>query len=211
MRSPHFLDPVTSSDRNWRVAVVCGGTSAEREISLQSGAAVIAALHGRGHLVRAIDPLYQPVREVDWNRFDVAFLALHGTVGEDGVIQRQLDSLGVPYTGSDAESSALAFHKVSAKVRFQQAGLPTPPWIPIREVTQPICDRIARQLGFPVAIKPVAQGSSLGVTIVRERAELPIACERALSYSEEGLAERAIPGEEWTVSLLDDEILGAIH
>ncbi|HEX6986493.1 MAG TPA: D-alanine--D-alanine ligase [Planctomycetaceae bacterium] len=195
--------------RPLRVAVLYGGPSAEREVSLESGREVAAALARRGHRVTPIDPGPGPLDEegflriADWRRFDVAFLALHGTFGEDGTAQRLLDRVGLPYTGSDAEASRLAFSKSAAKERFAAEGVATPGYVLVHE-----CDprsRVARHaatLGFPLVVKPDAQGSSLGVSVVRWPDELPAALERCFALGPFGLLERYVAGQEWTVGFL---------
>lgn len=196
----------------WRVALLAGGDSEEREISLQSGEAVEAALRSRGHFVLHLDPAIVDLAGVDWRQFDVAFLVLHGRFGEDGQVQQILDDCGVPYTGSSAAASRLAFSKSAAKERFLQAGLPTPEYVLLHYADD--FDRTRRQaetLGYPIAIKPDGQGSSIGVTILRSPHELAPALRRAFQFDSCAVMERAIPGTEWTVGLLDDRVLPAIE
>ncbi|MGD9858377.1 MAG: D-alanine--D-alanine ligase, partial [Planctomycetaceae bacterium] len=155
------------NSRPFRVVVLQGGTSSEREISLQSGAAVTAALADRGHLVQAVDPAKTPLESVDWPRVDAAFIALHGEFGEDGRVQALLDGWGVRYTGSDAAASRLAFSKSASKERFAACGVPTPRYqlVHVADSYRHLRDA-ADQLGYPLVIKPDASGSSLGVSIV---------------------------------------------
>ena len=191
-----------------RIAVLAGGTSAEREISLESGAQVASALIERGHAVTLIDPRDTDLSQVGWSAFDVAFLALHGTFGEDGGVQERLDAIGIPYPGSGVAASRLAFSKSAAKERFLQTSVPTPAYVLIHEADS--ASRIemqVRKLGYPVVVKPDAQGSSLGVTVVRSPEELPQALSSCFHYDRFGLLERAIEGTEWTVSLLDRTVL----
>lgn len=189
--------------RPLRVAVLMGGDSAEREISLASGICVADALERAGHRPRAIDPAEIDLVDVDWRQFDVCFIALHGGAGEDGRVQALLDSLGVPYTGSDPAASALAMSKSAAKHRWLELGLPTAPFVlfhavePIGEIT-----RRARSLGYPVVVKPDGEGSSLGVSIARTEAELHCAVAESQFYDPCTLAEMVIPGREFTVSLI---------
>ena len=197
--------PAPSEPSPWHVAVLSGGDSAEREISLESGTAVARALRERGHTVHAIDPSRQPVHAVDWSAFDVAFIALHGTFGEDGGIQEQLDELGVLYTGSGAEASRLAFDKTAAKNLFRQQGIRTPPEIILRAASHPFPGT------FPLVVKPRRQGSSLGVTIVHDPGEFPAALAEALRFDDCVLIEQAILGEEWTVPILDRMVLPPIR
>lgn len=218
----HDLSP----SRKLRIAVLCGGTSAERVISLKSGAAVAEALSGQGYSVELIDPALSdrndrdwpnrdwPNRDWsgrDWGRFDLAFIALHGKFGEDGQVQQLLEDVQLPYTGSGVAASRLAFSKSAAKERFLQQGVPTAPYCLIHESDTP--QRIlvqAERLGFPLAVKPDTQGSSLGVSILRSAAELPAALARCFHYDSFGLIERAIIGSEWTVGLLDERVFPPI-
>lgn len=195
-----------------RVAVLYGGSSAEREVSLESGQAVAAALAARGHLVALIDPVTRPVSHVDWSRFDSAFIALHGTYGEDGTVQSELDRLGVSYTGSDAATSALAFDKLQTKRRVHAAGVRTPAYVEIdhRQAGSTI-EILADQLGYPLVVKPNAQGSSVGVTIVHSRDQLADAVPQCFAHGTRGLLETAVVGEEWTVGLVDQRCLPPIR
>lgn len=200
--------------RPLEIALLYGGPSAEREVSLESGREIGAALLRKGHRVTAIDPGEEAVeteaflRLAEWRRFDVAFLALHGTFGEDGTVQRLLDSVGVPYTGSDARASALAFSKSAAKARFAAEGVATAAYAIVRR-GDPMSRtaRDAAAVGFPLVVKPDAQGSSLGVSVVRSPSELAAALERCFALGPSGLIERFIPGAEWTVGFLGDEPL----
>lgn len=196
----------------WKVAVLAGGDSAEREISLASGACVTQALRDRGHRVIELDPKWVDLNRENWSEIDVAFLALHGKYGEDGHVQRILEHLGVPYTGSDPEASRIGISKSATKERLAQHGVPTPPYVLIHESDAP--ERIlghANALGFPVVIKPDTQGSSLGVSIVPDAEQLPAALTKAFTLDTFGIIEKAIVGSEWTVGLLDDYILPSIQ
>ncbi|WP_437203201.1 D-alanine--D-alanine ligase family protein [Planctomicrobium sp. SH664] len=194
------------------VAVLLGGDSAEREISLQSAANVMASLRLAGHRVSPVDPSLIPLAQLNWTDVDVAFLALHGTHGEDGAVQRELEALQVCYTGSSALASERAFHKLAAKVMFLEENLPTPVYreIPAGAGAEQL-QQLAGQIGYPLVIKPEAQGSSLGVTLVTEPSQLAAAAEAALQFDHRIFMERAIPGEEWTVSVLDDLVLPPIR
>src|SRR5262245_54974746 len=132
---PHHHQSALS--RKLRIAVLCGGTSAERIISLKSGAAVAQALSQMGHSVEQLDPAIIDLRQSDWSRFDVAFIALHGKFGEDGQVQQLLEDARLPYTGSRVEASRLAFSKSAAKERFLQRGVPTPAYCLIHESDTP--------------------------------------------------------------------------
>ena len=195
-----------------QIALLAGGTSRERNISLESGAAVAKSLAERGHIVSVIDPAHVELSDLDWSSFDVAFLALHGTFGEDGHVQQILEEAGIPFTGSDSVASRLAFSKSAAKERFIQNGVPTPAYVLIHESDS--AARIQQQanaLGFPLAVKPDGQGSSLGITIVRTPEELPQALARCFHFDPFGLLEVAIDGTEWTLGLLDGEPLPLIQ
>ena len=195
-----------------RVVVLCGGNSDEREISLKSGTAVAEALDSRGHEVVKVDPAMTDLHGFDWQDNDVAFIALHGSFGEDGQIQSLLDEFGVAYTGSDASASRLAFSKSAAKGRFQQEGLPTPAYVLIHETDDASrIEQQARTLGFPLVVKPDAQGSSLGVTIVDSPRQLAPALSRCFHHDSYGILERMIPGEEWTTAVFDYMVLPPIR
>lgn len=194
------------------VAVLSGGVSAERAISLESGANVAAALRGIGHAVTPIDPAEMPIQEVDWNRFDVAFLALHGAFGEDGQVQRLLEETGIPYTGSDPLASRTAFSKSAAKERFAHAGVPTPTSVLVRQSDDAgQIFRAARRIAYPLVMKPDAQGSSLGVSICQSPDDLPEAQSRAFHYGSTALLESMVLGTEWTVAVFDDLVLPALQ
>jgi D-alanine-D-alanine ligase len=206
MRAVHFAQPGFVHPRRLRVAVLCGGESHEREISLQSGSAVASALRARGHDVVCLDPALTPPEAAHFRDVDVAFLALHGRKGEDGEIQSLLDRMNVIYTGSGVEASRLAFSKSASKERLFQRGVPTPPYVLVHESDDPTrAIELALRIGFPLVVKPDAQGSSLGISIVHSANALPEALRKCFRYDTFGLLEQAIPGTEWTVGLLDDE------
>ena len=196
----------------WRVAVLAGGDSDERSISLQSGATVQAALTTRGHSALHLDPSVVDLAGVDWRQFDVAFLALHGQFGEDGQVQRILDDAGVPFTGSNAAASRLAFSKAAAKERFLQFGIPTPAHSLLHYTDD--ADRVRRvteEIGYPLVVKPDSQGSSLGISIVRSAADVAAALKLCFEFDSFAVIERAILGTEWTVGLLDELVLPMIQ
>jgi D-alanine-D-alanine ligase len=196
----------------YRVAVLAGGDSAEREVSLRSGTSVAAALEAAGHAAELVDPAATPIDSVDWPRFDGAFIALHGGAGEDGRIQQQLETLGVPYTGSDPRASRLAMSKAQSKRQFIAAGVPTLPFAFIGE-HEPLAEaaRRARRLGYPVVVKPDAQGSSVGVGIAEGPEALCLALVEARAYGGQCILERLVRGREFTVAVLDDRPLPAIE
>lgn len=209
--------PPVRFPRPLEIAVLYGGPSAEREVSLESGREIAAALCRRGHRVTLLDPGSELadadafVRLAGWRWFDVAFLALHGTFGEDGTVQRLLDAAGLRYTGSGAEASKLAFSKSAAKNRFRARRIATPEYALVRDGDPRL--RIAEHaagIGYPVVVKPDAQGSSLGVSVVRSPRELPAALEKCFALGPSGLLERYVPGSEWTVGFLGETPLPAM-
>ncbi|HPD15749.1 MAG TPA: D-alanine--D-alanine ligase [Planctomycetota bacterium] len=198
--------------RKPRVGVLYGGISAEREVSLRSGEAVANALASLGYPVERIDVLEAPISSLTQERMDVAFIALHGTFGEDGGIQSVLEVMGVPYTGSGVTASRLAMDKVATKNCFRRAGVPTAAFVEL-EAAWPQERKVAAiaPLGLPVVVKPAAQGSSVGVSIVEAEAQLPGAVARALEFDERAIAEEYIGGRELTVGVLGDRALPIIE
>jgi len=190
-----------------RIAVLLGGDSAEREISLKSGNAVLQALHSLGADALAYDPSERGLSGLP--DFDRAFIALHGRGGEDGVIQGALETLGVPYTGSGVLGSALSMDKHRSKLLWRGAGLPTPPFHPLRGADD--LHRAVEALGLPLMVKPSREGSSIGMTRVEAEADLRQAWESAARFDTDVLAEAWIEGEEYTVSLLGDQVLPSIR
>jgi D-alanine-D-alanine ligase len=195
--------------RTKRIGVLCGGLSAEREVSLRTGEAICATLCDRGYdAVRVyVD------RDLDLvlrqTRIDVAFIALHGRYGEDGCVQGLLELLGIPYTGSSVLASALAMDKVKAKELFRLHNLPTAPYYVLTS-GEPAADGHGA-FGFPAVVKPAREGSSVGVAIVRDAAELAAAAEAAFRFDDQVLVERYIAGREVSVAVLNDRALGAIE
>lgn len=191
-----------------RIAVLAGGESAEREVSLRSGAAVADALAAAGHRVTPIDPANRPIGEVDWNKFDAAFIALHGGAGEDGRIQEELDERGVRFTGSSSQACRLAMSKSASKERFRESGVPTPPHGII--ASNASVAHVAKELGplgFPLIVKPDGQGSSIGISVVQSGEELERAIAIASEFDDVCLVEPWIAGREFTVAMLDDRAL----
>ncbi len=187
------------------VLLLAGGPSAEREVSLAGGVAVEEALRSRGHRVTRFDPISGHLHGIIAAEYDVAFIALHGVFGEDGQVQQILEHLGLPYTGSGPEASRVAMSKSATKERLIEAGLPTPAHVLIFETdTADELRQKASVVGYPLVIKPDAQGSSLGVTIVHAPEHLAAALNRCFHYGSMGLMEAAIVGEEWTVGVLDE-------
>jgi D-alanine-D-alanine ligase len=199
-----------------RVGVIMGGSSAEREVSLRSGAAVAAALEARGHdVVRlSLGESFGPEigHTLTRSHIDVAFLALHGRHGEDGCIQGVLELARIPYTGSSVLASALAMDKLKAKEMFRLHNVPTPPYYTVG-VADDRADLAAihGSFGFPVIVKPRGEGSSLGVAKASTLAELSAAVEAALEYDDTVIVERFVSGVEINVGVLDGRVLGAIE
>jgi D-alanine-D-alanine ligase len=187
------------------ISVLLGGPSAEREVSLRSGAAVARALRSLGHTVHEIDPTPGDLRLPAGT--DVVFLALHGTYGEDGTVQAELEALGVPYTGCDVEASRLAFDKVLTKQRCLEAGVPTARFAVLDSVTAPW----PRGWSPPVVLKPVRQGSSVGLRFVERVEDWPAALSEAFRFDHEVLMEERILGREVTVGILGDEALPVVE
>lgn len=201
-----------------KIGVLLGGLSSEREVSLRSGEAVLAALRRRGHQAVAI----YVDRDVDvalrQEQIDVAFVALHGRWGEDGCVQGLLEMLGIPYTGSDVLASALAMNKVKAKELFRLHNLPTPAYYTLAASAlsgapdaAPELDAIHGDFGFPCVVKPACEGSSVGVSICHRRDELAAAVARALRFDDDILVERFVAGKEVSVAILGDRALGAVE
>lgn len=182
-----------------------GGPSAEREVSLRSGSGVAGALRSLGHHVTEVDPKDGTFSLPQ--KTDVVFLALHGTYGEDGVVQQQLEKLGVPYTGCDSESSRIAFDKVLTKQRCIEAGIPTAKFIVVDSEKTPW------PMGWqpPVVVKPVRQGSSVGLQFVDRVADWSTSLREALRYDTQLLAEEKIIGRETTVGILADKALPVVE
>ena len=196
------------NNQRLNVVVLAGGLSAEREISLKSGHSVASALKAAKHRVTIVDPAHTPVERFDWTAIDACFIALHGAFGEDGQIQQQLADFGVPFTGSDAQASRLAFSKIEAKRRFNFAGIPTPPFeILSHDDSEKQINLKADHIGYPLVVKPDQQGSSLGVHILNSDDQLLDAVQNAFLFGDTLLIERAIPGTEWTVAVVGDEVL----
>ena len=221
-----------------RIAVLFGGTSAERDVSIASGAQVVAALRSRGHHVIAVDPAVGVLAPEDEERFlkggvapeppaetelgrlrlidlrsaltqaplsdvDVLFLALHGSFGEDGTLQALLDTTGVPYTGSGMLGSAVAMDKDVSKRLFRYASVPTPDWC----MAPVAAHDVAAITGFPAVVKPSKQGSTVGLTVVRDPSDLAAAIAEAYRFDDEVMIERFVPGRELTVPILGEAAL----
>lgn len=200
-----------------RVAVLKGGRSLEREVSLRSGARVEDALKRLGHEPVGIDVDHDLVRRLRELAPDVCFLALHGRDGEDGTIQELLEILGLPYTGSGVSACIRCTDKVLAKHHLEDAGLPTPDFVAFTETAfkqlgaAEALGEIAERIGFPMVVKPADQGSALGLRIAESAADVPGALVAALSYSSKVLLEQYIAGRDLAVSVLDGVALPIVE
>ena len=192
-----------------KVAVLMGGWSAERAVSLRSGQAVLTALLARGVDAHGIDADRQILRVLSGGGFDRVFIVLHGRGGEDGVIQGALEILGLPYTGSGVLASALGMDKLRTKQVWRGAGLPTPPWR-LAESAAELADA-ARELGLPLAVKPAREGSSIGISRVEAPEQFQAAWEQAAACDSPVLVEPWIQGQEYTGALLGEAALPLIR
>lgn len=191
-----------------RVGVLLGGTSSEREISLQSGAAVVAALEEAGIEHVAIDVGVNAIADIQAAKIDRAFLALHGAGGEDGRIQAVLEYLNIPFTGSGVQASALAMDKLRTKQLWRGVNLSTPDFAVLNAAND--WGKVLADLGGEVMVKPAHEGSSIGMARVKTAQELADAFQNAAKYDGSVIAERLIVGSEFTVAILDGEALPPI-
>jgi D-alanine-D-alanine ligase len=200
-----------------KVAVLKGGSSLERGVSLRSAARVEDALATLGHDAVGIDVGQDLVRRLREERPDVVFIALHGPGGEDGTVQELLEILDLPYTGPGVAACALCMDKVAAKHEIRASGLPTPDWAAFNETAfrqlgaADTLEEIEQRLGFPLVVKPASQGSSLGVEFASSRGEVPQALVAAFSYDDRVLLERYVKGRELAVSVLGTEPLPVVE
>jgi len=186
-----------------KIAVLMGGRSAEREISQKTGRQISQALIEKGYEVKQIDPAGDLVGELQEFLPDVVFIALHGRYGEDGTMQGLLEILGFPYTGSGVLSSALCMDKVMAKKIMEYEGIPTPPYKFLTEqYDRSTIESLKKELGLPLVVKPSREGSTIGVSIVREEDELEKALHEAFKYDQSVLVEKYIDGIELTAAVL---------
>jgi D-alanine-D-alanine ligase len=190
------------SDKPKKIAVLMGGLSAEREVSLKSGAAAAGALREAGYETTevVVDDERLPLPA----GIDLAFLALHGTFGEDGQVQELLESRRIPFTGANAQVSRIAFNKEKTKDRLRQAGIPTPEGQLVRRLEEV-------KIALPVFVKPNSQGSSVGSRAATTKEELAAALKNALKYGSSALVEKLIKGRELTVGVLGDQVLPIIE
>jgi len=191
-----------------KVAVLFGGRSAEREVSLKSGQAVLTALQRSGVEAHAFDPAQRDLSELKKDGFDRVFIALHGRYGEDGTVQGALELMGIPYTGSGVMASAIAMDKWRTKMIWQAAGLPIPEYEALTAPTD--WNAVAEHLDLPLFVKPASEGSSVGVVKVKAVEDLPAAYAEAARHDKVVIAESFISGGEYTVAILNGRALPAI-
>lgn len=199
-----------------KIAVLFGGNSAEREVSLQSGAAVLAGLKEAGLNVHAVDTRDVPVTTLKEQGFTKVFIALHGRGGEDGTLQGVLELLELPYTGSGVMASAIGMDKLRTKLLWQGAGLPVAPWVSLTRTLfsaglDAATQRAIDDLGLPLIIKPAHEGSSVGMSRVEHADALVAALELAFEHDSEVLIEKWLSGPEFTVAMLGNDILPSIR
>lgn len=195
--------------RAGKVAVLFGGTSAEREISLMSGRAVLAALQAAGVDAHGFDPAERDLLQLRQQGFECAFIALHGRGGEDGTVQGALELMGIPYTGSGVMASALAMDKWRTKMIWQASGLPTPRYAILDAATD--WAAVVQELGLPIFVKPVHEGSSMGATKVTALEQLQAAWELAARYDDLVIAEEFIAGIELTAPFIGSQALPLVR
>lgn len=192
-----------------KVAVIMGGSSAEREVSLMSGAGVLAALQSKGVDAHAFDPAEKPLIALKEEGFDRAFLILHGRGGEDGTIQGALEFMGLPYTGCGVMASAIAMDKWRTKLLWEAAGLPVPEYRIIDSAAE--LTLAAEELGLPLFVKPASEGSSVGVVKLKSLTEVEAAWTEVSRHDSVVLAERNIGGGEFTCAVLDGKALPSVR
>lgn len=199
---------VSSPEQFGRVGVLMGGHAAEREVSLVSGQAVYEALKQQGVNAVAIDIQNNAPSQLAKENLDRVFNVLHGRGGEDGVIQGLLETMGLPYTGSGVMGSAISMDKYRTKLLWQGMGLPTPGFALITSADDM---KAAVELGFPLMVKPVHEGSSIGMAYVENAAQLHEAWKEAAKFDHQVMVERWVTGKEYTASILDDRVLPMIR
>jgi D-alanine-D-alanine ligase len=193
------------------IALLSGGNSSEREVSLASGDQVYEALDKQRYTVLRYDPKTDLNRLVaDASRIDAALIILHGPFGEDGTVQGLLDLLGIAYQGSGVLGSAVAMNKLASKKLYEKAGLPTPAYLTVKRTDPLDMDAVRQRVGIPLVVKPVGAGSSIGMSIVRHIQALPAALDAAFAHDDTLLLERYIQGTELTVGILGNQTLDAL-
>lgn len=191
--------------KNKKIGVLCGGTSSEREISLKSGKAVYNSLKKSGMNAVLIDADRNVAEKIKNKKIDIAYITLHGPMGEDGTIQGMLEIMGIPYTGCGVFSSAASMDKIISKKFFEYSKIPTPKWFVI-EKFKPVED-----IKYPVVVKPATQGSAIGISIVKNKKDFPKAVKNAFCYDNKILVEQYIKGIEITAGVLNGEPLPVIE
>lgn len=191
--------------KNKKIGVLCGGTSSEREISLKSGKAVYNSLKKSGMNAVLIDADRNVAEKIKNKKIDIAYITLHGPMGEDGTIQGMLEIMGIPYTGCGVFSSAASMDKIISKKFFEYSKIPTPKWFVI-EKFKPVED-----IKYPVVVKPATQGSAIGISIVKNKKDFPKAVKSAFCYDNKILVEQYIKGIEITAGVLNGEPLPVIE
>ncbi|WP_085164924.1 D-alanine--D-alanine ligase [Gilliamella bombi] len=194
-----------------KVAVLYGGTSAEREVSLKSGKAVHAGLLANGIDAHLIDTKYHSITNLKEEGYTKAFIILHGRGGEDGIVQAILTYQNIPYTGSDVLSSALTMDKLKTKLVWKSLNLPVAEYVMVEKSQSIDTDTIVKQLGLPLFVKPSHEGSSVGMARVNEASELEAAISAAFKYDSVVMVESFLAGPEFTVAIVGDEVLPSIH
>lgn len=203
------MSAMESAKKFGKVAVMLGGTSAERPVSLNSGAAVLAALTRQGVDAHAFDPATRSLGDLITGEFDRVFISLHGRLGEDGCMQGALELLNLPYTGSGVMASAVGMDKWRTKLLWRAAGLPTADWEILTADSN--FDEVEKKLGLPIFVKPAHEGSSIGMSKVTEHGTLKAAYDLAAEHDGLVLAEKFIDGAEFTVGILGDRALPLIR
>lgn len=194
-----------------KIAVLFGGVSAEREVSLNSGKAVFEALQSLGYDVEAIDTKTFPIEKLKEKGIQRVFNILHGGIGENGVLQGALEQLGIPYTGCGVMASAVTLDKFRTKLLWNAVGLPTAEMVVVERGQAVDCKQIIAKLGLPLFVKPASEGSSVGVSKVKTAEQLLPAIEEALKYDAIVLVEENLAGAEYSVPVLDGEVLPAVQ
>ncbi|MBI3899183.1 MAG: D-alanine--D-alanine ligase [Gammaproteobacteria bacterium] len=198
-----------NNKRFGKVAVLMGGRSAEREISLLSGNAVLAALRRQGVDAHAFDPAERPLEDLRRDGFARAHIALHGRFGEDGTVQGALELLGLPYTGSGVMASAIAMDKWRTKLMWQAVGVPTPRYTMLDADSD--FDAVVKNLGLPLIVKPACEGSTIGLSKVTTAKDLPTAYQLAAQHDRLVLVEEFIAGQELTAAIIGDTALPLVR
>ncbi|HDV7284576.1 TPA: D-alanine--D-alanine ligase [Mannheimia haemolytica] len=199
------------SIKNEKIAVLLGGVSQEREVSLNSGAAVTAALKSLGYNVEGIDTKEFPIEKLKEKGIQRVFNILHGGIGENGVLQGALEQMGIPYTGCGVMASAVTLDKFRTKLLWNAVGLPTADMVVVQRGQAVDFDQIIGKLGLPVFVKPSCEGSSVGVFKVKTKEELAPAIQEALKFDSIVLVEEFLAGNEYSVPVLDGQVLPAVQ